>query len=292
MPGRREIIWVERYEVSPICVAAVVAYQGRQEYMEDRFSVITNINNSQVSLYAIFDGHAGGFAADYCSGVVMPSISEKISELLDMVKLRTQKPVKKSEKEVEKQAEAVPEQPSKNEEPEVNSNEPEVNPLEPEVNPNEPEVNQEPEVNPLEQYITPDHQINYEKLLHDEILAFDGLLLQRMAKAALFCGTTANIVLVDLTNKLIICANVGDSRAVMCDAKGNAFPLSHDHKPNNPEEMTRIRDNGGTVQNKAGCWRVEGTLACSRSIGDYPLKQKKVIIADPDIIKFKFKDFK
>lgn len=278
MPGRREIIWVERYEVSPICVAAVVAYQGRQEYMEDRFSMITNINKSQVSLYAIFDGHAGGFAAEYCSEVVMPSISEKISDLLDMVKLTTQKPCEKPEKKVEKQPEVVSKETSENDAPEMNTL--------------EPEVNEEPEVNPLEQYITPDNQINYEKLLHDEILAFDSLLLQRMAKAALFCGTTANIVLVDLTNKLIICANVGDSRAVMCDAKGNAFPLSHDHKPNNPEEMTRIRNNGGTVQNKAGCWRVEGTLACSRSIGDYPLKQKKVIIADPDIIKFKFKDFK
>lgn len=233
--------------------------------MEDRFSVIPNINKSEVSLYAIFDGHAGGFAADYCSEVVMPSISEKISDLLDLVKLRSQKPAQKPEKKVERPPEELPEEAAENE---------------------------DPEVNPLEEYIMSDNQINYEKLLHNEILAFDDLLLQRMAKAALFCGTTANIVLVDLTSKLIICANVGDSRAVMCDAKGNAFALSHDHKPNNPEEMTRIRDNGGTVQNKAGCWRVEGTLACSRSIGDYPLKQKKVIIADPDIIKFKFKDFR
>lgn len=26
-------------------------------------------------------------------------------------------------------------------------------------------------------------------------------------------------------------ANVGDSRGVMCDSKGNAIPLSFDHKP-------------------------------------------------------------
>jgi protein phosphatase 1L len=31
-------------------------------------------------------------------------------------------------------------------------------------------------------------------------------------------------------NKLIV-ANVGDSRGVMCDGKGNAIPLSFDHKP-------------------------------------------------------------
>lgn len=31
-------------------------------------------------------------------------------------------------------------------------------------------------------------------------------------------------------NKLVV-ANVGDSRGVMCDSKGNAIPLSFDHKP-------------------------------------------------------------
>lgn len=225
---------------------------------------MTNINESEVSLYAVFDGHAGEFAADFACEVMIPSITEKIQRILELIKLKTQKPAKPEVKNVP----AV--------EGEVNG-EPEVDPI---------------ETNPLNVYITPDNIVNYEKLLHDEILYFDSVLLQRMAKAALFCGTTANIVLVDLTNKLIVCANVGDSRAVMCDAKGNAYPLSQDHKPNNPGEMARIRENGGHISNKSGCWRVDGTLACSRSIGDYPLKHKKLIIADPDIITFRFKDFK
>lgn len=29
----------------------------------------------------------------------------------------------------------------------------------------------------------------------------------------------------------LIVGNVGDSRGVMCDSKGNAIPLSFDHKP-------------------------------------------------------------
>ena len=263
MPGKREIIWTERYQVSDMCVVGVNSYQGRQPYMEDRFSVITNINGSEISLYSIFDGHAGEFAADYASEIIMPSISGKITEILELIKIKTQKPaiineVKTCDEDVTQTDEKVP----------------------------------EPEPNPLEIYITVENLVNYEKLLHDEILAFDKTLLDRMSKANLFGGTTAVIVLVDLTNKLIICANVGDSRAVMCDAKGTAFALSHDHKPNNPEEVLRIRDNGGHISNKSGCWRVDGTLACSRSLGDYPLKQKKVIIADPDITTFKFKDFK
>lgn len=256
--GKHEVIWTERYQVSSLCVVGVNSYQGRQPYMEDRFSVITNINGSEISLYSIFDGHAGGFAADYACEIVMPSISEKIADILGLIKVKTQKHVQANEvKTCEGESEEA-----------------------------------EPEPNPLETYITADNLINYEKLLHDEILAFDKILIERMAKATLFGGTTANIVLVDLTNKLIICANVGDSRAVMCDAKGNAFPLSHDHKPNNAEEIIRIRENGGYISNKSGCWRVDGSLACSRSLGDYPLKQKKVIIADPDIMTFRFKDFK
>ena len=272
MPGKQETIWVERCLVSTMCVAGVVSYQGRQPYMEDRYSVITNINGSEVSLYAIFDGHAGEFAAEYAREVIMPSIGTKIFELLEMIKLRIPpKPVKKTpvtQKAVEKPVEEL-----KNE-----------------IVP-EPDHEEIPP-NPLEVYITPELIINYEKLIHDEVLAFDHILIDRMAKVNLFCGTTANIVLIDLTNKLIICANVGDSRAVMCDSKGNAFALSHDHKPNNPEELTRIRENGGYISNKSGCWRVDGSLACSRSLGDYPLKQKKVIIADPEITTIKFKDFK
>lgn len=56
--------------------------------------------------------------------------------------------------------------------------------------------------------------------------------------------------------------------------------------------MQRIRDNGGFIKKTEGCWRVEGSLATSRSLGDYPLKQKKVIIAEPDITSLKFKDLR
>lgn len=265
MPGKHEIIFTERHQVSSMCVVGLNSYQGRQAYMEDRYSVITNINGSEISLYSIFDGHAGSFAADYASEIIMPGISEKITEILELIKAKGQKIVSEIKPRDENE----------------NSNKSE-----------EEEELPEPEPNPLEQYITPENTINYEKLLHDQILAFDKILIERMSKANLFGGSTANIVLVDLTNKLIICANVGDSRAVMCDAKGKAFALSQDHKPNNAEEVIRIRENGGYISNKSGCWRVDGTLACSRSLGDYPLKQKKVIIPDPDITTFKFKDFK
>lgn len=41
-----------------------------------------------------------------------------------------------------------------------------------------------------------------------------------------------------------------------------------------------------------GVWRVAGILATSRALGDYPLKDKKLVIADPDILTFDLRDHK
>ena len=35
-----------------------------------------------------------------------------------------------------------------------------------------------------------------------------------------------------------------------------------------------------------GVWRVNGVLAISRALGDYPLKDKKVITSEPDVLSF------
>ena len=57
-------------------------------------------------------------------------------------------------------------------------------------------------------------------------------------------GTTANILLV--TKNKILCANVGDSRAVV-NKDGKAVPLSWDHKPSIESERERIYKAGHTV---------------------------------------------
>ena len=63
-------------------------------------------------------------------------------------------------------------------------------------------------------------------------------------------GSTAVSVL--LRGDLVLCANAGDSRAVIGRHRGNdtwvAIPLSKDHKPDDPAERTRIENAGGRVE--------------------------------------------
>jgi serine/threonine protein phosphatase PrpC len=86
-------------------------------------------------------------------------------------------------------------------------------------------------------------------------------------------GTTACVVL--LTPEWVVCANAGDSRAVISRLGNKAVPLSYDHKPDDVEEQRRIRAAGGYV---AG-GRVEGDLAVSRGLGDFRFKNLDVVMA-------------
>lgn len=76
-------------------------------------------------------------------------------------------------------------------------------------------------------------------------------------------GTTAVVALVGAHQ--IVVANCGDSRAVLSRG-GAAIPLSVDHKPDRPDEISRIESAGGRVIFWNGP-RVFGVLAMSRAIG-------------------------
>lgn len=79
-------------------------------------------------------------------------------------------------------------------------------------------------------------------------------------------GSTATTVL--LLGQRLYCANVGDSRSLLC-RKFKPFALSEDHKPSREDEAKRIRDSGGFVINN----RVMGELAVSRAFGDSEFKK-------------------
>ena len=108
-----------------------------------------------------------------------------------------------------------------------------------------------------------------------------------------YSGTTCNLV-IQLNDKLI-CANVGDSRAILIfddNANNNynqgIYLLSEDHVPESPQEYQRIINSGGMVDkftdqngNKIGPFRVYKNtdmptyigLAVSRALGDMKAKE-------------------
>ena len=110
-----------------------------------------------------------------------------------------------------------------------------------------------------------------------------------------FSGTTC--VMVFQIGERLICANVGDSRAIM--VKGTkVIPLSIDQKPDDPEESKRIVENGGEISQfeedgeKSGPFRVwkKGEvypgIAMSRSIGDL-IASTLGVIPEPKFIEDK-----
>ncbi|XP_074573781.1 putative protein phosphatase 2C 74 [Curcuma longa] len=90
-------------------------------------------------------------------------------------------------------------------------------------------------------------------------------------------GTCAATVLVK--NGEMHVANVGDCRAVMSH-RGAANALTDDHRAAREDERNRIQNNGGFVTCHNGTWRVQDTLAVSRSFGDLSLKEW--IISEPE----------
>lgn len=89
----------------------------------------------------------------------------------------------------------------------------------------------------------------------------------------------------------LLLAWAGDSRAVLIDNEGAVAIATKDHKPADPDELKRIKNEGGFVTMPGGfppylgCPRVGGILAVSRALGDKDIKkQAKGISAEPSII--------
>ncbi|KAI0369720.1 protein serine/threonine phosphatase 2C [Pilatotrama ljubarskyi] len=68
--------------------------------------------------------------------------------------------------------------------------------------------------------------------------------------------------------RVLYCANAGDARGVLCRA-GRAVRLTYDHKGTDKQEAKRIMDAGGFVMSG----RVNGVLNVTRSLGDSSMKE-------------------
>ncbi|XP_058818411.1 protein phosphatase 1L isoform X2 [Topomyia yanbarensis] len=328
--------------------SAVYAVQGRRPRMEDRFVIDENLNETGISLYAIFDGHGGEYAADFAKAVLVKNLNFKLTQSCSIASGKSTPPVDsmaeepriikrkdcEDDEEIEvnerhklnsgpgtsgsltqrrqsfrkSKTEDIIDKTSGSSNGNDNSN----------SNNNANSANQKLETDLLNKYMgnaspvrlltkenllngttgqasnpkpktyeakcyVQNGSINYGKIITDEVLAADYDLVEMAKKISNFAGTTALIAV--MHNTKLIVANVGDSRGVMCDLKGNAIPLSFDHKPQQVREQKRIADAGGFISFK-GVWRVAGILATSRALGDYPLKEKNLVIAEPDILSF------
>ena len=82
-------------------------------------------------------------------------------------------------------------------------------------------------------------------------------------------GSTANIII--CIDKDIYFVNLGDSRSLFFNNDKIIFS-TQDHKPDNPNEQFRILKSGNTVIKRGEYYRINGSLAVSRSFGDFVYK--------------------
>lgn len=279
-----------------------------------RFVVDENINNSTgISMFAVFDGHGGEFAADYAKDILVQNLYNKITE--SAVIAKSKKSPTNGEETEENDLNCGDSRKAVNEEPPPglvqrkpsqkkrsvddfnrNANNQIDSDILGKLKPKDGfsmfkqtasgDAPPPPKTFEAKCYVQNGSKINYGKMITDEVLSADHKLVEKAKKQTNVAGTTALIAILEGT-KLTV-ANVGDSRGVMCDFKGNAIPLSFDHKPQSAREHKRIQEAGGFIAFK-GVWRVSGILATSRALGDYPLKPN-LVIADPDILTFDLAD--
>lgn len=82
----------------------------------------------------------------------------------------------------------------------------------------------------------------------------------------------------------LVVSNAGDCRAVL-SRRGVAEALTSDHHPSREDERDRIEALGGYVDCYNGVWRIQGSLAVSRGIGDKHFKTW--VTAEPETKVFK-----
>ena len=122
---------------------------------------------------------------------------------------------------------------------------------------------------------TTDDEMNtiFEKSMSEVFMAADSALIDYIATLGdpeCWSGSTATVCVVN--SSLLMCANVGDSRAVLCRS-GKPVDISADHRPTTSSscgrcEIKRINQAGGWISQSRVC----GILAVTRAFGDYEFK--------------------
>lgn len=104
----------------------------------------------------------------------------------------------------------------------------------------------------------------------------DEMFLQKAKRERLQSGTTGVCTLI--TGAALHVAWLGDSQVILVQ-QGQVVKLMEPHRPERQDEKARIEALGGFVS-LMDCWRVNGTLAVSRAIGD--VFQKPYVSGEAD----------
>uniref|UniRef100_A0A3P9B7L3 Protein phosphatase 1E n=1 Tax=Maylandia zebra TaxID=106582 RepID=A0A3P9B7L3_9CICH len=109
----------------------------------------------------------------------------------------------------------------------------------------------------------------------------DDMFRNKAKRERLRSGSTGVAVLIQ--DQELTVAWLGDSQAILV-RDGHVVRLMDPHKPEREDEKQRIEDLGGCIT-FMGCWRVNGTYAVSRAIGDFD--QKPFVSGDAESLTMK-----
>ncbi|KAF7132420.1 hypothetical protein RHSIM_Rhsim09G0178300 [Rhododendron simsii] len=112
-----------------------------------------------------------------------------------------------------------------------------------------------------------------EEAVKDGYLTTDAEFLKEGASGGACCVTAL------IREGDLVVSNAGDCRAVLSRG-GVAEALTVDHRPCREDERDRIENTGGYVDCCRGVWRIQGSLAVSRGLGDQHLKNW--VVAEPE----------
>ena len=124
---------------------------------------------------------------------------------------------------------------------------------------------------------------DYVNNVYDKV---QNVLFTKYEKHATECGSTCLVVChfkdANTNQEFLNVMNTGDSRAVLCRSS-IAVPLTRDHKPDWPDETSRIMKLGGQIRKDGATYRIND-LSVSRAFGDK--ESSKYVTHRPDVYKY------
>lgn len=248
--------------------SGVRSTRGNREFNEDRFQRATIRLNGVDAVYcAVFDGHGGSHAADYCAGYLHREIERVFNE------------------------EAVTELPSADQSASLQETDPADNVTSLELHKLQSRIEAAVRLafhNTDQSFISTHNAANSSTLSNGvEGTTASIAILYPIIKSTMSGPKSVSISATEVPLALLTIGHLGDTRALMADTMtGKAQQLSVDHIPLHKDERLRVEKAGGFITTDSfGQLAVMGVLAMSRSIGVAKLKRMgSMISSEPQVL--------